>query len=214
MIRRVRVKGIIKRFGATLALRGVEAEFAAGLNVIEGANGSGKSTLLGVIGGVIRATSGQVTYEPLATGSDVRTELGWVSHDSLTYGDLTGRQNIELAAEAHGLTATQAWAEAQQRFGLGGFAERKVRTNSRGQRQRVALARALVHRPSLVLLDEPTTGLDTEGVARLLGILEEEIARDAVVIVVTHEPEILAALGYQGVRLERGRVVDVSRETD
>ncbi len=214
MIRQVRVKGIIKRFGATLALRGVEAEFSAGLNVIEGANGSGKSTLLGVIGGVIRATSGQVTYDSLATGSDVRTELGWVSHDSLTYGDLTGRQNIELAAEAHGLTAQQAWAEAQERFGLGGFAARKVRTNSRGQRQRVALARALVHRPSLVLLDEPTTGLDTEGVARLLGILEEEIAREAVVIVVTHEPELLTALGYQGVRLERGRVVDVSRETD
>ena len=214
MVQRVVVKGIIKRFGATLALRGVDAEFTVGLNVIEGANGSGKSTLLGVIGGVIRATAGNVTYEPLPDGGDVRTVLGWVSHDSLTYGDLTGRQNIELAAEAHGLDAGAAWADTQERFGLRGFAERKVRTHSRGQRQRVALARALVHRPSLVFLDEPTTGLDAEGIQRLLSILKEEIRREAVVIVVTHEPELFMALGYRGVRLERGRVADVSRETE
>lgn len=207
MIRRVVARGIVKRYGATLALRGVDATFAPGLNVIEGANGSGKSTLLGVVGGMIRPTSGRVVYDGAAV-QDVRSELGWVSHDSLCYADLTGRQNVEIAAEAHGISLGAVWAEAQERFGLGAFAERKVRTNSRGQRQRIALARALVHRPSVVLLDEPTTGLDAEGIARLLRVLEEEVDRGAVVVVVTHEPALLSKLAPSTVTLERGRLAD------
>jgi heme exporter protein A len=206
MIERVEGKGLLKRYGTTLALRGVDVTFGRGLHLIEGANGSGKTTLLGIVGGVIRPTAGRVAYVGLAEGADPRAELGWVSHDSLCYGDLTGRQNIELAARAHGLGG-DVWDQARERFGLGAFSDRKVRTNSRGQRQRVALARALLHRPSVVLLDEPTTGLDAEGIRRLLGLLEEETRRGATVVVVSHEPEVFRELGAKTVVLERGRRV-------
>lgn len=211
-IRRVVVRGVLKTYGSTAALRGVSAEFLGGrLTLIEGANGSGKSTLLGILGTVIKATSGTVEYEPLGfDGHAARGAIGWLSHETLAYPDLSGRQNIELAARVHGISASEAWRAAQARFELAAFAERPLRTCSRGQRQRVALARALFHEPSLVLLDEPTTGLDKHGVARLLKILDEEVLRGAIVVVVSHEPEAFRDRVSARVVLERGRVVEVS----
>jgi heme exporter protein A len=218
---RVVAAGLTKSFGSSMALRGVDATFeAGGLTLLEGANGSGKSTLLAIIGTVMRATSGTVIYEPIAAHdvrelsvaemARVRGEVGWVSHETLAYPDLTGRQNVELAARFQGLDRASAWAEARERFELGSFAERPLRTCSRGQRQRVALARALVHRPSLVLLDEPTAGLDKVGVGRLREVVRGEVERGAVVVVVSHEPEVFLGVGgaVGRLRLERGRVVD------
>lgn len=208
-IERVVARGIVKTYGATVALRGVDATLdAAKVTLIEGSNGSGKSTLLGILGTVIRATAGTVDYAPL--GEDrarVRAEIGWLSHETLAYPDLTGRQNVELVARLHGLDAGEAWARAEERFELGAFARRPLRTCSRGQRQRVALARALIHKPSLVLLDEPTAGLDRGGVQRLMAVVEEEVKRGAAVAVVSHEPEIFRSQSGARIVLERGRVV-------
>jgi ABC-type multidrug transport system ATPase subunit len=206
---RVVARGIVKSYGPTVALRGVDAVLdAAKVTLIEGSNGSGKSTLLGILGTVIRATSGTVDYEPL--GDDrmlVRAEIGWLSHETLAYPDLTGRQNVELVARFHGLDAADAWARAEERFELGAFARRPLRTCSRGQRQRVALARALIHAPSLVLLDEPTAGLDRSGTRRLTTVVEEEVKRGAAVAVVSHEPEVFQDQASARIVLERGRVI-------
>lgn len=188
--------------------------FGRGLTIIEGPNGSGKSTLLGILGGVIRPTAGKVVFDNDDGAVDSRSEVGWLSHDTLGYADLTGRQNIELAARVQGIDPAQAWEAVAERFDLGGYADRKLRTNSRGQKQRISLARAMVHDPSVLLLDEPTTGLDASGVDRLLLVLGEELERGKVVIVVTHEPEPFASLATALLKLDRGRVVDdVSRET-
>ena len=156
-IDRVVARGIVKAYGSTMALRGVDAILLrAQLTLIEGANGSGKSTLLGILGTGIRPTAGTVLYEPLGDNRvEVRAAIGWVSHETLAYPDLSGRQNVELVARLHGFDAAEAWTRAEERFELGTFAKRPLRTCSRGQRQRVALARALIHEPSLVLLDEP-----------------------------------------------------------
>ena len=207
-IERIVARGIFKSYGSTVALRGVDATLeAARLTLIEGANGSGKSTLLGIIGTVIRATAGVIRYEPLGEDlSLVRSQLGWVSHETLAYPDLTGRQNVELVARLHGLDPQEAWSRAEERFELGAFARRPLRTCSRGQKQRVALARALLHEPSLVLLDEPTAGLDKAGVARLVRVVADEVARGAGVAVVSHEPDVFRDLCEARVVLERGRI--------
>lgn len=199
----------MKAYGPTVALRGVNVTILpARLSLIEGANGSGKSTLLGILGTVIKPTTGKVLYEPLGDDmSEVRAEVGWLSHDTLCYPDLSGRKNVELAARLVGLDVGAAWARARERFELGAFADRPVRTYSRGQRQRIALARALVHEPSLLLLDEPTTGLDKAGVTRLCAVVDEEVARGAAVVVVSHEPELFRERATSRLVLERGRVV-------
>jgi ABC-type multidrug transport system ATPase subunit len=209
-ITRVITKGLVKTYGFTVALRGVNVSIdQRQLTLIEGANGSGKSTLLGILGTVIRPTSGTVIYEPLGDDlNDVRHEVGWLSHESLTYPDLSGRMNIELAAKVGGFSLDTSWDQVAERFELGAFVTRPVRTYSRGQRQRVALARALVHAPSLVLLDEPTTGLDKAGVKRLLAVVDDEVARGASVVVVSHEPELFRERAKARWVLERGRVVE------
>jgi heme exporter protein A len=206
VISEIRVTGVTKRYGPTLALRGLSVTIGPGLTVIEGPNGSGKSTLLGVIGQTIRPSSGGVAYSPKKDPVEARAEFGWVSHDSLCYGDLSGKANVELAARSHGLDPHETWAAAVDRFELGPFAMRRTRTNSRGQRQRVALARALVHAPSVVLLDEPTAGLDVQGVTRLVRIVQQEVERGAIVVLVTHDPEAFTELDGRPIRLTAGRI--------
>lgn len=203
----VELKAVTKTFGPVRAVVAVSARFEAGeIAVIEGHNGSGKSTLLSLIGGLAKPTSGTVDYGELGKNRDaVRSSLGWVAHDALAYPDLTGRENVELAARLHGLDPGAAFAAAAARFGLGDFAHRSFRTYSRGQRQRVALARALGHAPRLVLLDEPTTGLDGSGMARVAEVIAEEAARGAIVIAVTHDPR-LAERGHRRYLMETGRL--------
>jgi heme exporter protein A len=207
---RVELRGVSKTFGPVRALVGVSATFEAGrVTVVAGSNGSGKSTLLSIAADLARPTSGTVDYGVL--GSDrvaIRAAIGWLGHDSLCYGDLTGRENVELAARLRGLDPGKAYVAAVRRFDLEGFAHRPVRTYSRGQRQRIALARALLHAPAVLLLDEPTAGLDRASVDRLVAIVREEAARGAVVVLVTHDPGVADTLGDTKMTLERGRLID------
>ncbi|WP_394824283.1 ABC transporter ATP-binding protein [Pendulispora albinea] len=204
----VELRGVTKTYGPVRALVGVNARFEGGrVSVIEGANGSGKSTLLSILGTLARPTLGEVDHGALGkTNAEVRAVLGWVGHETLAYGDLSGRENVMLAAKLRGIEAERGWREACERFDLASFGDRPIRTYSRGQRQRIAVAKALVHAPSLVLLDEPTAGLDARSTERLERVVREEAKRGAVVILVTHDPAF-ARVGDVHVRLERGRVV-------
>jgi heme exporter protein A len=205
----VELHSVTKTYGPVRALVGVSCRFEAGaVSVVSGPNGSGKSTLLAIVALITRPTSGKVDHGELGTGrSVVRRAVGWLGHESLCYPDLTGRENIELAARLHGCDPRDAFARAAERFELGPFATRPVRTYSRGQRQRVALARALLHRPRLLLLDEPTTGLDRGGVDRLRAVMREEAEGGAIVVVVTHDASFGETVGDHHVGLDRGRTV-------
>lgn len=208
-IERIEVRAVSRSFGATLALRGVSVDFSQGeLVFLEGPNGAGKSTLLAVIGTVLAPSSGSVTYAP--NGADregAREQIGWVAHESHCYRELTGRQNVELAARLRGVEPRAAWERACARVGAGTFGDRRVSTLSRGQRQRIALARALVHEPAILLLDEPFSGLDPASSERLEQVLVDERQRGAIVVVVNHAPGLAEKLGARTVRIEGGRVV-------
>ncbi len=207
-LERVEAEDVTKLHGGIVALRGVSAAFEAGtVTVVEGPNGSGKSTLLSILGTATRPTKGRVVWRPF--GDDLaaaRAHVGWLGHEALVYPDLTGHENLRWLAEVHGLPPS-AVDEVGARIGLGEWSKRPVRSMSRGQKQRVALARAILHGPGLLLLDEPTTGLDVSGVARLVDIVREEAARGAIVVVVTHEAALTTALGGAVLRLERGKRV-------
>ena len=208
-ISRIVVRSVTRTFGATVALRGVDLELGArSLTFLEGPNGAGKSTLLAVLGTVLRPSSGSVVYDPIgADVMEVRRHLGWVAHDSHCYRQLTARENVELAARAQGMATAGAWERVAARVAAESLASRAVGTLSRGQRQRIALARALVHAPSVLLLDEPWTGLDRASSELLERAVLEERDRGTLVIVVSHEPGLAERLGARCVRLENGRVV-------
>jgi|SRR6185312_2475419 len=204
----VKLTHVTKAYGPVRALVGVTCSFEAGaITILRGPNGSGKSTLLSLVGTMARPSAGRVDHGDLGTRrEDVRRTLGWVGHDSLCYPDLSGRQNIALAATLHGRDPARAFDEAVERFDLKAFADRPTRTYSRGQRQRIALARALVQSPRLLLLDEPTTGLDVGAVERLAGVLRTEAARGAVVVLSTHDDTFAATVGTATITLYRGRL--------
>jgi len=209
-IKAVEAQDLTKLFGATPALRGASLRLKSDeITLLMGPNGAGKSTLLNIIGTMLRPTRGSVRYLDESDRSlsrmEVRSQLGWVSHASHCYGELTGRQNIALAAELHGL-GTEGYESLAERLALGRFAERPVSTLSRGQTQRVALARALVVEPSLLLLDEPWTGLDKKSAKLLERIVVEEKERGALVAIVSHEIGLGERLGAREVIVRQGRV--------
>ena len=206
----IELRNVTKTYGPVRALIGLTCRIELGsVTTIRGPNGSGKSTLLAILGTLARPTSGRVEHGALGrTRAEVRRTLGWLGHDTLCYPDLSGRENIELAARLHGCDPQRAFSRAAARFDLGPFASRPLRTYSRGQKQRVALARALVHEPRLLLLDEPTSGLDMGTTERLAAVVREEAANGGTVVVVTHDPAFAQAIGGSTVTLERGRAVD------
>lgn len=204
----ISVHKVTRLFGATAALRGVSCRFEPGtITFVQGANGAGKSTLLAIIGTVLRPTAGEVRYAPFGTErARARAHIGWVGHESHCYRDLSGRENVALAARLYGVTDPTAVARSAERVGAQGFWDQPVGTLSRGQKQRIALARALVHSPSIVLLDEPLSGLDRTTTDRFDDVLIEERARGGIVVVVSHRAGWAERLGGLVLELERGRV--------
>jgi ABC-type multidrug transport system ATPase subunit len=207
-IHKVVVEGVTRSFGTTVALRGVDATFSSGeITTLEGHNGSGKSTLLAILGTLLPATGGRVIYDSsYSVTTEIRREIGWVSHETHCYPDLSAEQNVILAASLYGVAGAKAWERAKERFAMGSLGRAPIRQLSRGQRQRVALARALVHEPSVLLLDEPTAGLDAEGVERLLTAVNEEVSRGSIVVFVTHDAAVAEKIATRRLYLERGRL--------
>ena len=209
---RVEAKGLVKTFGATRALAGLDAIFlAAATTVIEGPNGAGKSTLMGILSLLVKPSRGTLRFgehDAWEQAKHLRGTVGVLAHSALLYPDLTGLQNLELASALHGLSQgvnDARMSRAKERYELGSFLDRPARTYSRGQLQRLALARALLHKPQLVLLDEPSTGLDAASTKRLVLVVDEERRRGAIVIVVTHDQAFADAIATTRVRLSRGR---------
>ncbi len=209
-LHQVVARDLTKLFGATPALRGASIQLHVGeIALLGGPNGAGKSTLLNILGTQLRPTRGLVEYLTSAgeriKRADVRAQLGWVSHSSHCYSELTGRQNIELAAELQGVAKSE-YTHLAERLALGRFAERPMSTLSRGQTQRVALARALIHRPALLLLDEPWTGLDRKSSQMLEVVVKEERDRGVLVAIVSHEQGLAQRLDAREITIVQGRV--------
>ena len=212
---RVQTRDLVKLYGSTRALASVGIELPAGrITAIEGANGSGKSTLLQILALQARPTRGEVRFgahDPVRV-PELRATIGLLAHAALLYPDLTAIENLELSAKLYALPdVPRTIAGMRERFELGAFAERQVRTYSRGQLQRVALARALMHTPRLLLLDEPSTGLDVRGVERLITVMKEERARGAIIALVTHDTSLAEACADARIQLVSGRVAAPER---
>jgi heme exporter protein A len=206
----IRFEDIDKRYGGLYALRRVSLEITPGECVaVAGRNGSGKTTLLRIAARLARPSSGSITLLDSKKGTIAEaSQTGFVAHATMVYDELTAEENLLLFARL--LRITEPAVRAQTLLAEVGLADRQsslVRTFSRGMRQRMAIARALLNEPSVLLLDEPTTGLDPQGVAWLAETLHRMRDAGRTILMSLHGESEISALATRAIRLEAGSVL-------
>lgn len=208
----LRFETLSKRYGAATVLDGIDLEIEAGNVVaIQGVNGSGKSTLLRIAATLTSPTSGQLTVNGIdaqQNSADARRHIGSVMHSPMLYSDLTVRENLALFAKLCLLESSdQRVEQAASRLQLDGRMDDRVRRLSHGYRKRVSIARAILHQPSLLLLDEPETGLDEASLLVLSEIIEDWRANKRAVLIATHSSDFVTSTADIAFKMESGRLV-------
>ena len=210
----VTLSDVSRFYGRRRALAHVSLTCSAGQIIgLLGPNGAGKSTLLGLLSTLTEPSAGEVRYGDRTAreaGAALRAQVGFLTHDLQLYPELSARENLEFFAGLYGLDRpAERVVEALASAGLTDRADDVVEGFSRGMRQRLALERALLHSPRLVLFDEPFTGLDEaacEALVTRVGTLR--VAR-RIIVLATHDLDIVDGLLDRAVILRRGRIRDL-----
>jgi ABC-type multidrug transport system ATPase subunit len=211
----ITTSGLTKRFGSIVAVDDLDLEVREGdVYGFLGANGSGKTTTVRMLLGLVLPTSGEVSLMgrpmPKAAG-EVLPQVGALVEGPAAYGHLSGRVNLAILDAAGGRrgrsTRRRRIEETLDRVGLGGIDNRPVRAYSLGMRQRLGLAAAILRTPRLLVLDEPTNGLDPQGIREIRDLIRELHAAGTTVMLLSHQlAEVELLCSRVGV-LDRGRLV-------
>jgi daunorubicin resistance ABC transporter ATP-binding subunit len=210
----ITVRGLVKRFGDVTALKGIDFDVPrASILGLLGPNGAGKTTAVRILTTILQPDGGEahimgldVTRQPRA----VRSILGLAGQYAAVDGNLTGRENLQMVGQLTHQPRAQIAARSQElldRFGLADAADRPSRTYSGGMRRRLDLAAALVHRPPVLFLDEPTTGLDPKGRNDLWAVISELVADGTTLLLTTQYLEEADRLADNIVVIDGGQVI-------
>jgi ABC-2 type transport system ATP-binding protein len=218
----ITTRGLTKRFGRITAVDGVDLNVHAGDRYgLLGPNGSGKTTAVRMLLGLVFATSGEIELlgRPMPRhATEVLTEVGALVEGPAAYGHLPGRANLALVDAAGPRSARTPGRRSRrdrrrrveaalERVGLGGVDNRPVKAYSLGMRQRLGLAAALLGEPRLLVLDEPTNGLDPQGIREVRELLEELNAAGTTVFLCSHLLAEVEQLCTRVGMMDRGRLV-------
>jgi ABC-2 type transport system ATP-binding protein len=210
----VEITGLTRRFGQNMAVAGVDLRAGPGVFGLLGPNGAGKTSLLRIMATAIRPTSGRLRLLGSDPGSygprrEIRRRLGYLPQNLGYYPGFTVAESVEYFALLKEVPAAQipaAVAAAIERVELGGEAKTKLRALSGGMLRRVGIAQAIVNEPGLLLLDEPTAGLDPEQRVLFRALLRE-LGQRATVVVSTHLVEDVGAACTQVALMDAGKIV-------
>ena len=209
----LQVENLEKSYGRNKVINNLSLSInSSEVVVVRGANGSGKTTLLSIISSLVSYDSGTVKIlgrDLRSNPHDYRSQLAFVAHQPFLYSQLTVRENLEFYAQLNSLEDLEnTISEKASLIGLSDRLDMKVSTLSHGYVKRTAIARALLHRPLLLLFDEPESGLDRESLEFLEKIIDSELEKGTSILMTTHSQEIV----YKGVirnqRILKGMLVD------
>jgi len=221
--------GLTKHYGDVRAVDGLDLHVRRGeIYAFLGRNGAGKTTTIRMLLGLVRPTSGRVTVlgtDIVPGATAVFSRVGCLVEAAAAYPDLTVRENLDLQRRLMG-AGREAVGEAMDLLGLSGSADRRAGQLSLGNKQRLSLARALLHRPALLLLDEPANGLDPAGIIEVRRLLRRlaaesgvtvfmsshilaEVAHLADRIGIVHEGRLLQEFDYDELRARTGAYLDI-----
>ena len=183
------VENLTKRYTNKTAVENISFSLTPGVNGLLGANGAGKTTLMRMLCGVIKPTSGSIRLDGFDVSErEYRNLLGYLPQDFGYYPDFTGMDFMQYVAALKGLDPTiarQRSAELLEQMNLTDAKDRKIRTYSGGMKRRLGIAQVLLNRPKLIVLDEPTAGLDPKERVRFRHIIEQ-LGKESIVLLSTH----------------------------
>lgn len=189
----IETRGLTKHYGDIVAVDALDLSVEQGeVFGVLGPNGSGKTTTILMLLGLTEPTAGSVRVlglDPVRQPLSVKAHVGYLPEQVGFYDELTARENLIYIAKLNGLRRDEAYRridEALQRLGLAGVADRRVATFSRGMRQRLGVAEVLIKRPQLIIMDEPTQGLDPEAAREFLAIIRDLKAEGITILLSSH----------------------------
>ncbi len=209
----IRVDGLTKRFGTTLALDGVSLNVERGEIVgLLGPNGAGKTTMMRLLTGYLAPTSGSASvagFDVQANPLEVRRRIGYLPETVPVYSELTVREYLEFTGAMHDVSRADLptrMGACMEQTGIADVSHRLIGHLSKGYRQRVGIAQALLHGPDLLILDEPTVGLDPTQVVEIRGLIRRLAERHTVVLSSHILPEV-SQICSRVIIIDRGRIV-------
>src|SRR6266853_4141894 len=207
------IRGLRKSFDRP-AVDGLDLAIRAGeFYTLLGPNGAGKTTTLRMVVGLLQPDAGSICVlgiDALADPVAAKQVMAWISAEPMIYDKLTPFEYLEFVAGLWGIAAGTAQARAEDLIGwlgLGPHAHERCEGFSKGMRQKVALAGALVHAPSLIILDEPFTGLDAGSARQVKGVLRDHVRAGGTVIMTTHILEVAERMADRIGVIARGRLI-------
>jgi ABC-type multidrug transport system ATPase subunit len=215
----LKIEGLVKKYGDFTALKGINLELNEGVTGILGANGAGKSTLLNLITDNIKRTEGKILYNDkdiLSLGAGYRKKVGYTPQLQGMYEDFTAGQFLRYIGALKGMKhrkCKQETGELLTLVGLGEYASKKLGSFSGGMRQRVLLAAAMLDDPEILILDEPTAGLDPEERIRLRNHIAE-LAKNRIVLLATHIVSDIECVAEKVIVMKKGEVIKYASPTD
>jgi ABC-2 type transport system ATP-binding protein len=210
---RLEIDSISKRYGDIVALQDTSFDVRAGeLFGFVGGNGAGKTTTMRITLGVLVADSGEVRWDGVPITSETRRHIGYMPEERGLYPKMKVGEQLVYLAKLHGLStsaAQKSMAEWTERLGVAARRDDDVQNLSLGNQQRVQLAAALVHNPSILVLDEPFSGLDPIAVDVMSGVLLDKAAEGIPVVFSSHQLELVERLCHRVGIIRSGQMVAV-----
>ena len=206
------VQGLTKHYGKKAALRDVSFTLEKGVYGLLGPNGAGKSTLMGLLTLNLRPTGGEIFWNHIPVAQNQRSyrkQLGYMPQQQALYPGLTAWEYLDYMAALKGMKKRAAEAEMKrslEQVGLSSFRNQKIRTFSGGMKQRLLLAQAVLNKPALLILDEPTAGLDPR---QRIGIrnLISELAQESTILIATHVVPDVDLISREILLLKEGELI-------